>query len=72
MSADISIADNVTKEMYKAAIGGVADFDVRNADSSYGDSEDFFVPSMRGGAPSAKASKPPEHEVGLDSSIIKY
>jgi hypothetical protein len=45
----------------------IANFDSRNADSGHGDSEDYFVPSMRGGA-----SKPLEHEVGLVTSIIRY
>jgi hypothetical protein len=67
ISADILVNDNVAKERLMATSESIANFDSRNADSGHGDSEDYFVPSMRGGA-----SKPLEHEVGLVTSIIRY
>jgi hypothetical protein len=50
---------------------GVASLDMCNPNSTHGDSEDYFVPSMRGKAPSIEASKPTRHEVGLVSSKFK-
>jgi hypothetical protein len=48
-----------------ARYGGVAISNVRIPDSSHGDSEDSFVPSMRGKVPFADASRLLGHEVGL-------
>jgi hypothetical protein len=70
-SANIPVEGNVSEEMQVAKSEGVASLDMCNPNSTHGDSEDYFVPSMRGKAPSIEASKPTRHEVGLVSSKFK-
>jgi hypothetical protein len=72
MFTHIIVVGNVAPKLQEAVIGGKRSFDLPNPNSAHVDSQDQYVPTMRGGAPSTRALELPEHEVGQVTLIFKY
>jgi hypothetical protein len=63
---------NTVPKLQEAVKEDEKSFDLRSPNLLHGNSKDHIGPTVRDGAPFARASKLPGHEVGHVISIFKY